>query len=86
MAICLAEAAIFSGCGASLDVRDDPVELFGEVGRARRRRVRTDCGLGRSRRVASELRRLAPRDREAGGDTLLGVELQRLRSAWEGSD
>ena len=32
LAICLAEAALFSGSGASLDVRDDPVELFGEVG------------------------------------------------------
>ena len=32
LAICLAEAALFSGSGASLDVREDPVELFGEVG------------------------------------------------------
>src|SRR5262249_20084445 len=32
LAICLVEASLFSGCGASLDVRDDPVELFGEVG------------------------------------------------------
>ena len=32
LAVCLAEAAIHSGCGAALDLRDDPVELFGEVG------------------------------------------------------
>ena len=32
LAVCLAEAAIFSGLGAALDLRDDPIELFGEVG------------------------------------------------------
>ena len=32
LAVCLAEAALLSGCGAALDLRDDPVELFGEVG------------------------------------------------------
>ncbi len=32
LAVCLAEAAIDSGAGASLDLRDDAVELFGEVG------------------------------------------------------
>ena len=32
LAVCLAEAALFSGIGAALDLRDDPVELFGEVG------------------------------------------------------
>src|SRR5262249_3870684 len=32
LAICLAEAAIFSTCGGKLELADDPVELFGEIG------------------------------------------------------
>ena len=32
LAVCLAEAAIFSGCGAELSLGDDTIELFGEVG------------------------------------------------------
>jgi phosphoribosylformylglycinamidine synthase len=32
LAVALAEAAIWSGVGAEIDLRDDPVELFGEGG------------------------------------------------------
>ena len=32
VAVCLAEAAIFSGCGAELTLADDPLALFGETG------------------------------------------------------
>ena len=85
LAICLAEAALFSGSGASLDVREDPVELFGEVGG----RAVVACAPTAGsdvERVASEFGVPIRVVGTAGGDTLLGVELQRLRSAWEGSD
>jgi phosphoribosylformylglycinamidine synthase subunit PurL len=85
LAVCLAEAALFSGMGASLDLRDDPVELFGETGG----RAIVAC----ARSAAAEIERVAEefsvplrRVGEAGGGTLLGVELSRLRSAWEAND
>jgi phosphoribosylformylglycinamidine synthase len=84
LAVCLAEAALFSGCGATLDLGGEPVELFGEVGG----RAVLACPSD----VEDELRALASdlvvplrTIGAAGGDTLLGVELDRLRSAWEPS-
>ncbi len=85
LAVSLAEAALVSGCGASLDLRDDMVELFGEVGG----RAVVACAPGSAdeiERVASEFSVPLRRIGEAGGGTLLGVELSRLRSAWEASD
>jgi phosphoribosylformylglycinamidine synthase len=85
LAVCLVEAALFSGLGAALDLRDDPVELFGEVGG----RAIVACGPEAAPEIESiaaewsvPLRRVG----EVGGATLLGVELQRLRSAWEPDD
>jgi phosphoribosylformylglycinamidine synthase len=84
LAVCLAEAALYSGCGASLDVRDDPVELFGEVGG--RAVLACPPGMaGELESVASELSVPLRRIGEAGGGTLLGVALDRLRAAWESS-
>jgi phosphoribosylformylglycinamidine synthase len=85
LAICLAEAALFSGSGASLDLREDPVELFGEVGG----RAVVACAPTAGsdvEHVASELGVPLRVVGTAGGGTLLGVELTRLRSAWEGGD
>jgi phosphoribosylformylglycinamidine synthase II len=85
LAVCLAEAALASGCGASLDLRDDVVELFGEVGG----RAVVACApesAGEVESVAGELSVPLRRIGEAGGGTLLGVELSRLQSAWEPSD
>jgi phosphoribosylformylglycinamidine synthase len=85
LAVCLAEAAVFSGSGASLDLRDDPVELFGEVGG---RAViacaaeRVDEIQGVASAFSVPLRRIG----EAGGGTLLGVALDRLQSARESTD
>jgi phosphoribosylformylglycinamidine synthase len=85
LAICLAEAALFSGIGTrpSLD-EDDVLELFGEVGGR--------AVLACAPEVRDEILRLGA---ELGvpvrgiglvdGGTLLGVELSRLRSAWEGN-
>ena len=87
LAVCLAEAAIHSGCGARLELGDDPVELFGEVGG----RAVVSCALD----AVEDVRHLADQlgvplrgIGEAGGGTLFGVELAQLRSAWttEGSD
>jgi phosphoribosylformylglycinamidine synthase len=83
LATCLAEAALFSGCGAALDVRDDPVELFGEVGGRAIVACRPDAVAGLEE-LASEagvpLRRIG----EVGGDSVLGAPLAQLRAAWEG--
>jgi len=84
LAVCLAEAALYSGCGALLELDDDPLELFGEVGG----RAIVSC----SAEVADSLRSVAVEldvplraAGVAGGATLLGVELAQLRAAWEGS-
>jgi phosphoribosylformylglycinamidine synthase len=82
LAVCLAEAAIFSVCGASLDLRDDPVELFGEVGGRGVVACAADVA-GEIETVAGEFRVPLQRIGEAGGGTLLGVELAELRRAWE---
>jgi phosphoribosylformylglycinamidine synthase len=87
LAVCLAEAALHSGCGARLELSDDPVELFGESGG----RAVLACApgeLGEIERLAEELGVPVRHIGEAGGGTLFGVELARLRSAWEspGSD
>jgi len=85
LAVCLAEAAVFSGSGAALDLRDDATELFGEVGG----RAVVGCAPDRSdelEAVANELRVPLRRIGEAGGGTLLGVALDSLRSAREGTD
>jgi phosphoribosylformylglycinamidine (FGAM) synthase-like enzyme len=86
VAVCLAEAALFSGLGARVDLgKAKPVELFGEVGG----RAVVSCSAAE----VAEIERIAetsgvPLSRvgEVGGGTLLGVELQRLRSAWESED
>jgi phosphoribosylformylglycinamidine synthase len=82
LAACLAESAIFSGSGATLALADDPVEWFGEVGG----RAVLACAPARAEEVQAlarehgvELRHVG----RAGGGTLLGVEVERLRDAWE---
>ena len=83
--MCLAEAAIFSGAGAFLDLRDDAVELFGEVGG----RAIVSCSPAACNdfeSVAAELSVPLRRVGEVGGGTLLGVALDELRDAWESTD
>ena len=84
LAVCLAEAAVFSGCGATLELAGSPRELFGEVGG----RAVLACA-GESADAVSDLAdelgvplRAAG---TAGGATLLGVEVSQLREAWEGA-
>ena len=83
LAVCLAEAAIFSGCGAQLGLDDDPLALFGEIGG----RAVLGCGPGSRDEVRALGEKLDVPVRGiglAGGATLLGVELAQLRGAWEG--
>jgi phosphoribosylformylglycinamidine synthase subunit PurL len=85
LAVCLAEAAIYSGPGASLDLRDDAVELFGEVGG----RAIVSCSPAACddvESVAAELSVPLRQVGEVGGGTLLGVALDELRRAWESTD
>jgi phosphoribosylformylglycinamidine synthase len=81
LAVCLAEAAIHSGCGAEVELADDPLEWFGEVGG----QAVVGCAAGdvaEVERLAAETGAKIRRVGEAGGGTLLGVELERLRRAW----
>jgi phosphoribosylformylglycinamidine synthase len=82
LAVCLAEAAVHSGCGASLDIRDDPVELFGEVGG----RAILSCSPERVQEIedlAEETGVTLRRIGTVGGDTLLGVKVSYLQDARE---
>ncbi len=81
LAVALAEAALYSGCGARLDLPLDPVTLFGE-GRGQvilalaANQVEIDP-LGSDIGV----RRIG----EVGGEEMLGVNLSSMRAAWEGT-
>ncbi len=71
LAVALAEAAIHSGLGASLELDpDDDVALFGEVG---------GQAILASAEPLDGLRRLGT----AGGDSILGCAVADLRTAWE---
>ncbi len=79
LAVCCAEAALWSGVGAELDLPADTVALFGEGG---------------GQAVASCAPEDVPKLRgvpvhllgTVGGDTVCGVSLADLRQAWEGID
>jgi phosphoribosylformylglycinamidine synthase len=84
LAVCLAEAAIFSGCGAEVSLGDDSTELFGEIGG----RAVLACAAERRDEVLGLAAVRGVRIQEigsAGGATLLGVVLTQLRSAWDGT-
>ena len=85
LAACLAEAALFSCIGAELTLDHDPLALFGEVGGR--------AVLACAPEMREDVRRLGAEHGVpvsgigvAGGATLLGVELQHLRGAWEATD
>ncbi len=84
-AVCLAEAALYSGHGAEIDLGDDPIAAFGEVGG----RAVVSCSPESADEIARIADRLSVPLEEvgaAGGGTLAGVELAHLRSAWERDD
>ena len=80
LAIALAEAALWSGCGAELELDEDPLTLHGEIGgqviiAVPPGQVEPDPTGGEV-----EVRRIGT----AGGDSLLGIPLGELRRAYEG--
>jgi phosphoribosylformylglycinamidine (FGAM) synthase-like enzyme len=82
LAVCLAEAALYSGCGATVELAEEPRELFGEIGG----RAIVSCSpedADALRGLALELDVPLRAAGVAGGATLLGVELAELRKAWE---
>src|SRR5205823_5526530 len=75
LAVCLAEAALWSGVGARLRLPDDPVVLFGEGGG----QAVVACAPKDIPRLGGvPLRRIGA----VGGDSVLGVPLDRLREAY----
>jgi len=83
LAVCLAEAAIFSGSGADLGLEASVSKLFGEVGG----QAVLSCApevRENLRRLGDDLGVLVHGIGVAGGGTLLGVELGQLRNAWSG--
>jgi phosphoribosylformylglycinamidine synthase len=85
LAVCLAEAALYSDAGARTELGHDPVELFGEVG-GRAVVACPPATAAEIESVAGELSVPLHQAGEAGGGTLLGVEVSRLREAWKSSD
>lgn len=82
VAVALAEAAVFSDVGAHLELADDALELFGEVGGRAVLACAPTAAAG-IEALAAELAVPLHRVGTVGGDTLLGVELHELRRVRE---
>ena len=82
LAVALAEAALWSGIGAELELDDDAVTLFGEVGGQVLVAQGTEDVEADPTGMDVELRRIGT----VGGTSLLGVELVALAAAYEGDD
>jgi phosphoribosylformylglycinamidine synthase len=79
LAVALAEMAIHSALGAALDLEDDPLTLFGEGGGQAVLALPADQVEVDPLGSDVALRRIG----EVGGPSLLGVEVDALRRAWE---
>jgi phosphoribosylformylglycinamidine synthase subunit PurL len=76
LAVALAEAALWSGVGAELELSDDPLDLFGEGGG----QAVLACAPADVERLGSKgLRHVGV----VRGDTICGADLEDLRLAWE---
>jgi phosphoribosylformylglycinamidine synthase II len=82
LAVALAEAALWSGVGASLELDDDPLRLFGEVGGQVIVALPGDQVEPDPTGADVEVRRIGV----VGGDTLLGIPLAELERAYEGGE
>jgi phosphoribosylformylglycinamidine synthase len=80
LAVALAELALWSGCGADVEIGGDAIDWFGEGGGLAVIACRPEdvASLG----DAVPLRRIGT----VGGDSILGVPLARLRAAHEGGE
>ena len=80
LAVALAEAALWSGVGAELELDEDPLTLFGEVGGQVIVAVPGDQVEPDPTGGSVDVRRIGI----VGGDALLGLPLAELGSAYEG--
>ena len=78
VAVCLAEMAIHSGVGATIDLPDDPVTLFGEGGGRALIALPSDQVEVDPLDSVLAVRRIG----QVGGDSILGVRVDELREAW----
>ena len=81
LAVALAEAALWSGVGAELDLDDEPLTLFGEIGG--QVIVAVPAGQVEPDPTGGEIdvRRIGT----VGGDALFGIPLEELAHAHEGT-
>ncbi len=79
LAVALAEAALWSGVGVTLDAPEDDLALFGEIGGQVVVAVSADQVEVDPTGSDIEVRRLGT----VGGEVVLGVSLDELRSAYE---
>jgi phosphoribosylformylglycinamidine synthase len=79
LAVALAEAALWSGSGATLTLEQDPLTLFGEVGGQVLAALPAEQLEPDPTGSDVEVRRIGT----VGGDELLGVPLAELRAAHE---
>jgi phosphoribosylformylglycinamidine synthase len=80
LAVALAEAALWSGLGARLSLDDDPLGLFGEIGGQVVAALPSDQVEPDPTGNDVDVRLIGT----VGGDTLFGIPLAALRSAYEG--
>jgi len=78
--VALAEAALWSGLGASLALDDDPLTLFGEVGGQVLAALPAEQVEPDPTGSEIEVRRIGT----VGGDALFGIPLEKLGAAHEG--
>jgi phosphoribosylformylglycinamidine synthase len=81
LAVALAEAALWSGVGASLELDDDPLALFGEIGGQVIVALAGDQVEPNPAGGDLEIRRIGT----VGGRSLFGIELDDLWAAHEGA-
>jgi phosphoribosylformylglycinamidine (FGAM) synthase-like enzyme len=79
LAVALAEAAIHSGIGAELDLRDDPVTLFGEGAGQAIVALPADQIEVDPTGSSVGVRRIGV----VGGSEIFGVRVAELRRVWE---
>jgi len=82
LAVALAEAALWSGVGASLELDDDPLGLFGEVGGQVIVAIAADQVEPDPTGGEVDVRRIGT----VGGDSLLGIGLDELARAHTGGE
>jgi phosphoribosylformylglycinamidine synthase len=88
LAVALAEAALWSGLGATFDLDDDPLTLFGEIGGQvivalpPDELETSDAGARPKPRPELDIRRIGT----VGGQFLFGIPLAELRHAYEAGE